>query len=202
MSVNRAAAQAALVLLLFVSVSAQITDGGSPLSISDAREGLGFEDSGKARTLEETDRLLEQHFKLVDTNGDGFIDYNEMDRRFHQHMSTRYKEQHARDEKFTKIKFDETDIDHSGHVSKNEYIHSLQKEDGEEIDDSEKDEFQFFDLDNDLQLSYSEYKDLNDPWQSSRRTEFVEHEAAREMDIITEGAPGKITWEQVYYIWH
>jgi hypothetical protein len=183
-------------LLLISSVAAQIANGGPPLSMVDAREGLGFGDTGsKAHSPDETNRLLQEHFRELDKNGDGHIDYQEMDRQFRRHMDTKFKEATADTEAVLRTTFQSYDSDNSGSMSWDEYASAMG---GEQIGLQERDHFEFFDYDKNNEFSFHEYKESNDPFKSSRREEFVAYEAGLEIDLINEGSklPG-FTWEQV-----
>jgi Ca2+-binding EF-hand superfamily protein len=59
------------------------------------REQLGFEDSEgvdpRKMTEAEAQKEVEKHFSLIDTDGDGSIDFTELYDRFSGHMGLRYQ---------------------------------------------------------------------------------------------------------------
>jgi Ca2+-binding EF-hand superfamily protein len=156
------------------------------------------------RTAEETVRLLQKEFNDVDTDGNGSLNYDEVDHLFRAFLTEDIVKKERDAAQGIMGEFAAQDTDKSKGISLDEYtrakfgVSTKTKSPPLQL----KEFFVFFDGNRDGELSFEEYKDAYDPYKSSRRNEYLMHEVASEMETILDGqTPGlsmavKITWEQ------
>jgi hypothetical protein len=128
--------------------------GGGTERAEDDMEQLGFEEENHKLSPEETARLLTKHFNEIDTDGDGKIDYTELDRRFHDHMDRHFKMLGEIHEGKKREDFAKADANSDGTLSKEELAAVPDEEGGH--DESAIKEFDFFDGDKDSRMDYQE----------------------------------------------
>jgi hypothetical protein len=57
------------------------------------RKQVGFDEGEEAKTAEEADKQLVEHFLAIDTDGDGQITHAEISVRFREHMDRKHRQE-------------------------------------------------------------------------------------------------------------
>jgi Ca2+-binding EF-hand superfamily protein len=136
-----------ILLLVVSSVRAQDGDDGDLVESrkQDDINQLGLEEADHEPTHEEAIQLLVKHFEAIDTNGDGKINYNELDSRYRAHMDRKHQTYQKDFEDMAQQQFENADTDGDGQLNKKEHAVMY-----------DADIFDIFDLDGDGKLDFKE----------------------------------------------
>jgi Ca2+-binding EF-hand superfamily protein len=116
----------------------------------DDMEELGFEQENHKLSHEETIKLLNEHFRTIDRDNDGKIDYGELEKRFRAHMDAKFQAGTKKIAADLQNMFDEADYDGDGSLSESE----LTKTHGMAHETAEM--FKLFDINGNGQLDFNE----------------------------------------------
>jgi hypothetical protein len=99
-------------------------EGGYETTEDGSREQMGFDKDLPGEALLSADELTDKHFSDTDENGDGFIDYAEVTKRFRGHMDSRHKKMIKFHDDGTKQQFKQMDSDSSGSLVRMNIVYS------------------------------------------------------------------------------